>query len=984
MENKSSEVQQEEIPLDNVNINVNFESNAQIADKGHLESCEAPGDESAPPTVSETTDNFASGLVEQVQSEEDSSQSIEATDEEEGPNYVYIKGTASEPSSSTSSGSVAKVEVGEKHAEGAVEADQVEIAQETTPEKAYGEMMQIGDVEFKQGVHYVVNEEQLHRSEDGEEEIVVLQGYETTDDGTTIVHIGEDGGSYYIEEMVDNPGEVPTDEDHQQQKTESITLKKGDQPPKKRKGRKPGDHIPLHVLGRDISAPVDPIPNGKSAPKPRLGVKVPYRNLTSQIVSKEDIQKEIMERSRMKEEKIARSKGEVMFARRLTQRLAMKLGANKKPEIGEEPEQEANPEEEVAKPKSISNSDLLAILAGEDSTEEPMDKDKRERKMQEQQKLKEKEIALQQLEELPTLAPKRMLYKGRQYENLTDEQLAEEIAKAQGQSSGPTAAVAAVGGEEGAASPMRHNLKETVVKTYSRKRKPSYSTDEFLEDLPEEEKDIKPVIKEDTYVTKSSRVIKKKVIWDPAEATPKKRNVDLVGPIMEKIQSGLKAVKKNADTKNDSLSVKKQSPSTKCKKRLTEVDKLLMDEGAINMIYDVTTNSEETDVTKKKKNIISLDKAHKELMKKSSEIKNEFQQNISPKSLRKTQIAQKQQRKPSKDSQKSTDAPPASPFSSSGETSRIIRRRSSSSFSSNAESDTEDKSQKKRIKKDVESNGKEEEVGKPAKEDKRSSKAFENRFGHFKNLTVKKTGKEVHLSLQGQYYLTVSVLKELTTSLKLLAKEKDCNVVVMESEGKTFCLGLDYSSLVCDKEDERKKRAIELANQAKDYLKCLLTFPKVLVAAIEGECQGLGVTMLPLFDIVVASDTATFCTPYAKLGCISEAGFLLRAPYSNNNGLASELLFSDQKIKADDAFRKGFVTKLFWPEKYRDELKNLLASIAKGSRQSLEAIKSQLQQNHEEEMSLLISHEAKQWMEYWLSTECQKNFAQLVDSTNNN
>lgn len=125
-------------------------------------------------------------------------------------------------------------------------------------------------------------------------------------------------------------GEENADE-RQQHVTEPNSVKK--EPPKKRKGRKPVDHIPLHVLGRDISAPVDPIPNGKNTPKPRLGVKVPYRNLTSQIVSKEDIQKEIMERSRMREEKIARSKGQMMFARRLTQRLAIKLGAHKKPQV---------------------------------------------------------------------------------------------------------------------------------------------------------------------------------------------------------------------------------------------------------------------------------------------------------------------------------------------------------------------------------------------------------------------------------------------------------------------------------------------------------------------------------------------------------------------------------------------------------------------------------------------------------------------------
>lgn len=204
VEKKSSEV-----ALDNLILNEKEDITGEIT----TESAVAPAaavseEEKVAPEAMQDPDNFESGLVEQVQvqSEEDSSQSMEATDEDEGPNYVYIKGTPNEPSGSTSS--VAKVEVEEKHAGGQNQegemANEMEIAQEES-DKSYAEMMQIGDVQFKDGVHYVVNDDQLQRTEDGEE-IVVFQGYETADGGTTIVHIGEDGGSYYIEEMVDNPG----------------------------------------------------------------------------------------------------------------------------------------------------------------------------------------------------------------------------------------------------------------------------------------------------------------------------------------------------------------------------------------------------------------------------------------------------------------------------------------------------------------------------------------------------------------------------------------------------------------------------------------------------------------------------------------------------------------------------------------------------------------------------------------------------------
>lgn len=46
--------------------------------------------------------------------------------------------------------------------------------------------------------------------------------------------------------------------------------------------------------------------------------------------------------------------------------------------------------------------------------------------------------------------------------------------------------------------------------------------------------------------------------------------------------------------------------------------------------------------------------------------------------------------------------------------------------------------------------------------------------------------------------------------------------------------------------------------------------------------------MLPLFDMVLASDTATFSAPYARLGCAAEGGTLLTLPHIMHNALVSE------------------------------------------------------------------------------------------------
>lgn len=58
----------------------------------------------------------------------------------------------------------------------------------------------------------------------------------------------------------------------------------------------------------------------------------------------------------------------------------------------------------------------------------------------------------------------------------------------------------------------------------------------------------------------------------------------------------------------------------------------------------------------------------------------------------------------------------------------------------------------------------------------------------------------------------------------------------------------------------------------RDFLKALVQFPKPIIAGVNGNAMGLGVTMLPLFDMVIANDKAEFCLPYAKLGQVPEGG----------------------------------------------------------------------------------------------------------------
>lgn len=71
-----------------------------------------------------------------------------------------------------------------------------------------------------------------------------------------------------------------------------------------------------------------------------------------------------------------------------------------------------------------------------------------------------------------------------------------------------------------------------------------------------------------------------------------------------------------------------------------------------------------------------------------------------------------------------------------------------------------------------------------------------------------------------------------------------------------------------------------------DFINSIAKFQKILIAGVHGHTVGIGVTILPLFDIVYATNKASFATPYANIGQVPENG----AAFVKSNKLSHRLV----------------------------------------------------------------------------------------------
>jgi len=149
--------------------------------------------------------------------------------------------------------------------------------------------------------------------------------------------------------------------------------------------------------------------------------------------------------------------------------------------------------------------------------------------------------------------------------------------------------------------------------------------------------------------------------------------------------------------------------------------------------------------------------------------------------------------------------------------------------------------------------------------------------------------------------LTQPMYAEMIRALREAEASDATRCVVLAGGPGAFCAGSDISDF--------QKRAEEggLKPVTVDFLHALVRNPKPLLAAVDGLAIGIGTTMLLHCDYVVATQAATFATPFTKLGLIPEAASSLLGPMRMGHARAFALLVMGRSMSAEEAKAAGLI-----------------------------------------------------------------------------
>jgi len=150
--------------------------------------------------------------------------------------------------------------------------------------------------------------------------------------------------------------------------------------------------------------------------------------------------------------------------------------------------------------------------------------------------------------------------------------------------------------------------------------------------------------------------------------------------------------------------------------------------------------------------------------------------------------------------------------------------------------------------------------------------------------------------------ITVAMYAALADAIEGAATNRDVRVITIRGEGQDFAAGNDLADFLAA--EQRPDEEIPVWR----LLRLLAANQVPLVAAVHGNCVGIGTTMLLHCDLVIADDSARFSMPFVDLGLVPEAASSLLLPRLAGRRRAARYLLLAEVFGVDEAMGIGLVS----------------------------------------------------------------------------
>ncbi|MGG4441494.1 enoyl-CoA hydratase [Brevibacillus fortis] len=203
--------------------------------------------------------------------------------------------------------------------------------------------------------------------------------------------------------------------------------------------------------------------------------------------------------------------------------------------------------------------------------------------------------------------------------------------------------------------------------------------------------------------------------------------------------------------------------------------------------------------------------------------------------------------------------------------------------------------------------------------------------------------------------LSQAVLGQLSELLDQWENNDEIKAIVLTGEGRFFIAGADIKEFT----QLNRDNAEELAKKGQALFNRLETFPKPIIAAINGACLGGGLELALACHIRLVAPEAKLGLPELNLGLIPGYGGTQRLPRLVGRGKATQMVLTSEMIGGEEALRIGLVEAVYPVEQLLAEAQKLAAVFASKSAITLKFALASIHNTTELSLSQGLEQEAK-------------------------
>lgn len=214
--------------------------------------------------------------------------------------------------------------------------------------------------------------------------------------------------------------------------------------------------------------------------------------------------------------------------------------------------------------------------------------------------------------------------------------------------------------------------------------------------------------------------------------------------------------------------------------------------------------------------------------------------------------------------------------------------------------------------------------------------------------------------------ITVAMYAALAEAVEIGARDPQVRVISFRGEGQDFAAGNDLADFL----DALPRDTTEIP--VWKFLRALACCETPIIASVQGNCVGIGTTMLLHCDLVIADESARFSMPFVDLALVPEAASSLLFPRLAGRRRAARHLLLCEPFGVEEAQAMGLVSHRAPSGRLESMLADLLSKLLAKPPEALIKTQQLLRRNASDEILERMKIEGSLFAERLSSAEVKE------------